>query len=499
MKSVEILGRKFVYTTSIVLALIILIMTGCSKGQNDQNLSETESTVAEDTESSTEKVSVDMSVYQSKLNQWKERFSGYGLEGQLQSAYAEVVENYQTAINNCDEEECDQCENLLDTLLTQAENEKFQEAKLKSCYAGIVNGVKYSFLPDCDNSIERFDSYGDETEEDDEYVDKYAILDVDSDGRKELIISVTDTVVAGMLEMIYEFNPETNELKQELATFPANTYYDNGVVKSGWSHNQGMGPDFWPFDLYVYDGESDTYIGKGSVDTWDKQYFPEDYEGSKFPDELDSNGDGVLYYLMDEDGNGWDTLHDNADYDAWYQAYIGDAKEIEIPWKTVSDNECEGYTKEYISLVIEKIRNNVQEGDTDIGLILMEGENDYENYGAVEEVLVSQFQMSIENDHPDGLIRKGRYDGKTVYYTYEEDGGGIAYCNERVENLTLLGLYPGMTEEDAITHLKEIGFYGEDDWGYYTGDDFGNYRIILESENGIVKQITLYPYTRFAG
>ena len=343
-------------------------------------------------------------------------------------------------------------------LQRQAEIVEFQNAKRKNYYGGIVQAVKYGMEIEDGFFIERADDYTADVDSGDDFSDRYAICDIDADGIEELVISVRNTMTAAMLEIIYEFNPETDELKRELFAYPDATYYSNGAVQSPWSHNQGLAGDFYPFDLYAYDAALDSYTEVGSVDAWDKQSFPKDYNGNAFPDELDLDGDGMLYYLMDSEGNGNDTLHDGAEYQAWIQSYIGAAEQIEIPWESVANNHCEQYTAEYIPLVLKKIKDGLSEEMADMGLLFVESDYDY---ASVENILQTKFNILIGQSEVE-YARQGKYNGVTVYYAIEytdgSKGGGIEYCDEKIENLELFGLYPGMTKDESLVVLKENGF-----------------------------------------
>ena len=60
---------------------------------------------------------------------------------------------------------------------------------------------------------------------------KYAIADVDSDGKDELIISFTTAPVAGEVEQVYGYNDADGTLKLKLNEFPLVTYYTNGIAE----------------------------------------------------------------------------------------------------------------------------------------------------------------------------------------------------------------------------------------------------------------------------
>lgn len=92
---------------------------------------------------------------------------------------------------------------------------------------------------------------------------QFTILDIDGDGEEELIIQYVSGPVAGMREVIYGFSGG-DFLMEELLEFPPLVYYDNGFIRADASHNQGNDTDGWPYVMYQYMGESDSYKEVGS-------------------------------------------------------------------------------------------------------------------------------------------------------------------------------------------------------------------------------------------
>jgi hypothetical protein len=173
---------------------------------------------------------------------------------------------------------------------------------------------------------------------------KFALYDVDNDGKEELLLFYTNTYMAGQAGYIFGYDTETKKLQTELLEFPMLTFYDNGIVKAGWSHNQGRAGDFfWPYSLYQYTPETDSYELVGMVDAWDKNYPGADDTSDPFPEDIDKSGTGFVYYIM-EDGL-YDTTDpvDAAEYKTWVDNYIGNASEIQITYMDL--------TEENISLI----------------------------------------------------------------------------------------------------------------------------------------------------
>lgn len=92
----------------------------------------------------------------------------------------------------------------------------------------------------------------------------FAVYDVDGDGEDELIIKYTSSSMAGMIEAVYGYDSETGVLYQELREFPALTFYDNGFIRADASHNQSDDPAAWPYTMYQYKKDTNTYEEAGS-------------------------------------------------------------------------------------------------------------------------------------------------------------------------------------------------------------------------------------------
>lgn len=167
---------------------------------------------------------------------------------------------------------------------------------------------------------------------------KFALYDVDNDGKEELLFMNTNTYMAAQAEYVFAFDPEAKKMQTELSEFPFLTFYDNGIIKAGWSHNQGLaGDNFWPYSLYQYVPETDSYVLVGMVDAWDKNFSERDDQNNAFPSEIDKSGTGVVYYIMK--GGQYDTTHpvDASEYNTWINTYIGNASECQIQYMDMTE------------------------------------------------------------------------------------------------------------------------------------------------------------------
>ena len=160
---------------------------------------------------------------------------------------------------------------------------------------------------------------------------QFAVCDVDMDGRDELILLYTTTVTtAGVRGCIYDYDEVTDTLYSELINNPRFRIYDNNVIEVDWSHSQRYGGDFWPYSLYVYDSESDTYQESVYTDAWDIKLAEVDNEGNAFPYEVDVDGDGIVYYILQASEYKYHDPIDWSEYEEWHNATVGN--EIEVPY-----------------------------------------------------------------------------------------------------------------------------------------------------------------------
>ena len=184
------------------------------------------------------------------------------------------------------------------------------------------------------------------------YDNSYSIADVDNDGKEELLINFSNAFsMAGMVCYVYDYDRVTEEVYIEHAGFPAMTFYDSGYLKAEASHNHGRSSldDFWPYDLYVYNAETDKYELVALMDAW-QQRISEDVEPDPdFPVEKDLDGDGVVYYDMAENYYAPVMIMDNAEYEKWCEQY-NKANTKEIQWYPIITEE--EYNERYPSTAV---------------------------------------------------------------------------------------------------------------------------------------------------
>ena len=165
----------------------------------------------------------------------------------------------------------------------------------------------------------------------------FAIFDVDGDGQEELLLEHSAAaIMAGLNTEVSGY--VDGEWVTELSEFPDLTFYGNGTVTAGWSHNQGMaGDNFWPYTLYQYNAASDTYVRVAMVDAWDKTLRDTDADGTPFPEDVDADGDGLVYYIMTGGLYERKDPVDGPDHQAWLASYTAGSQPIEILYLSLTE------------------------------------------------------------------------------------------------------------------------------------------------------------------
>ena len=116
--------------------------------------------------------------------------------------------------------------------------------------------------------------------------------------------------------------------------FPAFVFLENGNIRALCSHNQSYG-EMWPYSLYQYLPEKDSYEKAGFVSAEDKITLQLIGMERQYPDEVDISQRGTVYYIGEE---GWGTEPmDESDCLKWLEENHGDGKEREIPFLSLTE------------------------------------------------------------------------------------------------------------------------------------------------------------------
>ncbi|MDE6319559.1 MAG: hypothetical protein K2M22_07620 [Lachnospiraceae bacterium] len=393
-------------------------------------------------------------------------------------------------------------ENEVDSDKKNAEKaQELYEAQIRHYYSGVLSqiiGVRQ--LPDGELDTSSLDAGFGEMRD-----NHFAVTDIDGDGREELIVCYANAIMAGMMEIIYDYDPVLGKLKREFTQFPALTYYDNGIIKAEASHNHSRG-EFWPITLFRYEPKRDSYEQIGYACAWDKA-ISDSYEGQPFPDELDVDGDGTIYCIQTDtsvkDAFEWyeDYKYDQADFEEWYNGLMKGAEEISIEYQPMEYESFAAFTPAYLKLLADEAGKERLDTDSDLGLLIL---NEDYYLDAAKTLLSEKYNVELDQPEPDfEEYTVGTISGREIFTFTALDSGDLSYSGEKVGDVTIFGIYPGISENGAWEKLKAYGFYaspyGEVENCLITGEGFGNVSIWFSAEDGIVTDITVRPFCAFAG
>lgn len=171
---------------------------------------------------------------------------------------------------------------------------------------------------------------------------RFAICDIDSDGKDELLIALTHFPMAAMRTIIYDYDSYTNKFREQITEFNWMNFYNNGVLEAMWSHNQGVAGDaLWPYTMYKYDIDSDSYKVVAQVNAWNKlfadtNWITETY--AEFPSEIDVDQDEIVYYITLDGNLDLTKVVDLKEYEEWRREYIPEStKKIEVSYMNFTE------------------------------------------------------------------------------------------------------------------------------------------------------------------
>ena len=163
---------------------------------------------------------------------------------------------------------------------------------------------------------------------------QFAVGDVDGDGKEELVLLYDSGVMASSVGYIIGHDAETGNIYIQLEEFPFFAFLENGNLKALSSHNQTYG-EMWPYKLYQYLPESDSYKLAGYAHAEDKATFKANGVPERYPAKVDISNAGTVYYVGTDT---WGTVPiDEADYLEWLKANHGDATELEIEYLPLTE------------------------------------------------------------------------------------------------------------------------------------------------------------------
>lgn len=157
--------------------------------------------------------------------------------------------------------------------------------------------------------------------------DSFAIADIDDDGIPELLFKREEACMASLMQLVYRYNPSSDEVEQYFSLSINTTFYENGYIKEDSLHSQGLeGGAVWPHTWgTVKDGEFVYLYGIGG---WDGNINETDFSGNPFPSEYDTDKNGLIYYVTDKLTDE-ETVMDDAQYNDFVDSLeLGEERDL---------------------------------------------------------------------------------------------------------------------------------------------------------------------------
>lgn len=168
----------------------------------------------------------------------------------------------------------------------------------------------------------------------------FAIYDVDEDGSKELLVSISSVGSVAQKLLIIDADVSRREayVQGELGTLAE---YYHGCILIRVNHNQSHSDTFWPYIVYRYNSEIDQYEQVGEVSAEDTKFYELNKMPENFPYESDHDQNGIVYHIYDG-MNEFDAgvAVDDDVYLEWRNRYIKSEEKLE-PEFAVLTEDCE--------------------------------------------------------------------------------------------------------------------------------------------------------------
>ena len=208
----------------------------------------------------------------------------------------------------------------------------------REAYAALLTDLVQDGLSPEGGTLDVDLSYLDEV---DPPLNSFTVSDVDGDGQEELILLIIGEMHAGYRGYVLSYDPASGAVGIALSGYPSLTFYGTGAVTEDWSYNQGLGGRFWPYTIYTYDAQTDTYRTEGWVDAWDRQIWENNPDFAPFPDELDTSGTGFLYFITDARTGEETGPVDASVYEAWRDQYLDVDGVLPLTWHALSEENIQ--------------------------------------------------------------------------------------------------------------------------------------------------------------
>lgn len=298
----------------------------------------------------------------------------------------------------------------------------------------------------------------------------FAICDIDFDGKLELIYIYNDKS-----DYIFKCDEKGNVIVEDQHFF-GGEYYRNGLMTVDISHNQGYAGRFWPYSLYKYNSESDSYDLVGRVDAWDKEISSTMNSGKVFPKDVDTDNTGIVYYIDYDENKPYEikSIYDSVKpvsktkYDEWVKQTLNYKERINIRYyKLTEDNINKAEIQD-----IQRV-GTVTDNDADMDIYKQ-----------------ALWNINEYNVTPDGItIPSYSLNGKTYK-------GSYAICDVDFDgNLELLYKSPLTLNSEFIYQVGENGYLFNEGYFFVENTYYSNGLIKVDISHNQGYAGRFWPYS----
>ena len=291
----------------------------------------------------------------------------------------------------------------------------------------------------------------------------FAIADINGDGKKELIISFKNTITAWQKKVIFGKDNLGNIYCEADNLGVSCDFYNNGVLKSYLSHNQSLSSVFYPYQLMQYHSQSGTYEPIATVEAWNKSEHATNYEGTTFPDSIDTSGTGQVYQISIGD-----TYNQNYVDSSTYRSWLGQYTDSASGWVAPQYWYLTTAGIDYVCELQETNDSPIQTADS--------GDHNHDGrVDATDAAYILQYAAEIG---------AGNFTGTLDEYMQNFTSTSVITPTEVVEppvvTPTEIAEKPDITGYVKVVYPEDLGIVGDGCTFYFvaTGGNYDYYRIL---------------------
>lgn len=163
---------------------------------------------------------------------------------------------------------------------------------------------------------------------------RFAVFDLDEDGRDELILEITQADVLDCFTAVYDVDAD-GDLRREVRYETAMRFFSGGIAVAEYPDAAADGNDFVPYAVASYDPELDVFTEIAYVSAIDRSTLESAGLLDEYPENADTSGTGRVYCIRS------DNPVDVTEYETWYASWHDGLSELEIPYQPLTSEQIE--------------------------------------------------------------------------------------------------------------------------------------------------------------